>query len=1132
MEKRGLDLIYSVCPLDCAGTPGDPSSEPQWRVAWQGSADTTWEPVNSFIDERYALTSQLVAFECHRLAVDPADANPYPQSLLKPGDLRRFPDGYAVYCTEHAGEGVCKIAKRFNMTYGSIRRYNAAQYPAMSKTTVFGPGSNVRIARDATHTQRPPVTTNSTNTWCNELYKDRREAMKASEEHTRLMEDGYLVYCLQRPERGEDIANKFGMDWSEFRALNKPPGKKAHVFSCTSKLTYPTGSLFRIGNVEDEHDLKTVEALAADKVLLCTSRVASSCRRQSTPAKKSTAPPRKRSADAARRPSDVRRSAEATRRPSDPRRLSNKYPVIIKDKLKYPVIIKDKLEHEDECNGHCLCERRFLVQQTEGKTPSWETESSLRNSNDFKNLLKAYRKNQRVGPLNDSEVEGVVHVPMFHLHVNEKIVQTESQSDAKEEQSDSVILQALDLLPCSDLQKSKLRRAITDGKLQWIEYHNVKDNAHLNAAKIRVSKKLTEKIQSQFGYRRFRGLQEWIITAIWKYRSHDVVVHLPTGEGKTLLYQLPAVISNKIMVVTAPLRQLLRDQHQRACDAGIPSILLVNAKTMGRIEGFEKLAQLASTDPSVHKPKCNLIFCTPELLSANPDIQKHLQALHKAHRLMRFVIDESHEVNGKRSAYHSLSDVRNACFPAFENKQGPDTPCLPILAMSAIGSKHTIDKLIKSTGIIERHAMEVSSRPDCTEAQKSPICFKGNFMGAQKNLQYSVYRKVERLKGQADLRHATDLIKGIHGGCTIVYCLQRTDCNEVAEALASEGINACAYHGQLEDEAKNELFDAWMKGGVQVLCATTALGLGIDKQDVRMILHFSPPLRMEDYYQQCGRAGRDGKPSRCVLFYHPTDFGIAHNILCFKEGKRSIMTKDVQNCLNEVYHYCQNFRDCRQLSILKAAGSFVKPGFACRGCDVCLGVYPQVHDVTRQTNQLLRWIKIQSNVAINTNQAVRIVDARDELVSILQKADNLPLKLNKNMCNAMIEEWWLALQQGGYVSKVNKTKSLQPGKDMESGSLVCVTQPQVDVSCAACNAQINVSVTMHRHKHYLRPLWLCSPCHVRIEQCKRTSIATHGNAATVDHGGASLTVQAHSEDASSHATDSGTVDSSTCKMCG
>ena len=169
--------------------------------------------------------------------------------------------------------------------------------------------------------------------------------------------------------------------------------------------------------------------------------------------------------------------------------------------------------------------------------------------------------------------------------------------------------------------------------------------------------------------------------------------------------------------------------------------------------------------------------------------------------------------------------------------------------------------------------------------------------------------------------------------------------------------------------------------------------------------------------------------SRCVLLYHPTDYGKALNVLTFKEGGfRSKMTEAMTDSLNEVYDFAQNFQDCRQLAILKAAGSTVSPGFACRHCDVCLGMYPATYDVTAETKELLRWIYVQSNHHANADQGVRLVDVRDQLAIFLQQSETFPLQLNTELRSTMIEEWVLALRQGEYVSKVPKTGSLKPGR--------------------------------------------------------------------------------------------------------
>ena len=413
-----------------------------------------------------------------------------------------------------------------------------------------------------------------------------------------------------------------------------------------------------------------------------------------------------------------------------------------------------------------------------------------------------------------------------------------------------------------------------------------------------------------FGNRSFRPQQRAICDAVVG-RTKDVFVLMPTGGGKSLCYQLPAVLSPGLTVVCSPLLSLIQDQvsallrlcHSPGAD-GVPATYLSSAQS--RSEYNAVLRELHKARPS-----CKLLYCTPEQLVNGSTLNDALAKLAASGLLARFVIDEAHCVSAWghsfRADYKALGCLKERY------------PKVPILALTATATPKVLSDTLKILRI-----------PKAT-------LFQVTFNRA--NLRFSVRPKVGGKAGlEAFAQHVADAYPAPASG--IVYCLSRDECATVADALEEAGVPALAYHAGMTPRQREQAQRDWCAGTVRVAVATIAFGMGIDKADVRFVLHFSMPKAIEGLYQEAGRAGRDGLPAEHVVFYSPADATRVVRLIRRDKRKGGAAVKGStasQVALAKaVQQYCTNKATCRRVQLLDYLG---EPGFdarKCKGtCDNC-----------------------------------------------------------------------------------------------------------------------------------------------------------------------------------------------------
>ena len=405
-------------------------------------------------------------------------------------------------------------------------------------------------------------------------------------------------------------------------------------------------------------------------------------------------------------------------------------------------------------------------------------------------------------------------------------------------------------------------------------------------------------LKTHFGYDTFLPHQEEIISSVMD--GNDAFVLMPTGGGKSLCYQLPALALGGVTLVVSPLIALMKDQVDGLRANGIPAGFINSSLTQSQIARVEDMAR---------EGRFRILYVAPER-AVLPEFRDFLGQLD----VQLIAIDEAHCVShwghDFRPAYRELKAIRDVC------------PNAPAIALTATATKPVREDILSQLGL------------------RQPRVFISSFN--RPNLSYAVQPK------QQSIDPLLALLEKHRGESAIIYCTARKATEEMAHTLSRSGFEAEAYHAGLEPDARRAIQDRFIRDETPIVAATIAFGMGIDKPDIRLVVHYDLPKNLEGYYQETGRAGRDGMPSECVLFYSYADKAkqeyFIDQVEDLEERERS------RQRLNQMVAFCR-LTTCRRKYVLEYLGE-EWPERNCVNCDMCLSPREE-YDATEIAQKML-----------------------------------------------------------------------------------------------------------------------------------------------------------------------------------
>ena len=476
-------------------------------------------------------------------------------------------------------------------------------------------------------------------------------------------------------------------------------------------------------------------------------------------------------------------------------------------------------------------------------------------------------------------------------------------------------------------------------------------------------------LETYFGYPSFRPAQEAPIASL--LRNEDVIGIMPTGAGKSICFQIPALCKSGLTIVFSPLISLMKDQVDGLLVQNIPAALINSTLTQ---------AEFNKTMYEVRSGKIKLLYIAPERLGSN-FFCNVLRAL----PIAQVIVDEAHCISewghDFRPSYRLIGEWLNSL------------PKRPIVgAFTATATKYVENDIKKLLGLDKANVYVTGfDRP---------------------NLSFSVIRTPKRMDYVVHYVRQHDNENGI------IYCATRKDVDRVYENLTRAGIKVGHYHGGLSDEVRREMQNAYADDKLQVMVATNAFGMGIDKSNVRYVLHYQMPRNMESYYQEAGRAGRDGAPAECILLYSGQDVQV-HKYLIEQSietpERQEVELRKLQSMID--YCFCSN---CLRKYMLNYFGESTV-WTTCDNCSSCKGSGNKVN-VTKEAKAIFRAIMgtderygaSMITSIVRGERTDRIMRAGHDALPVFGLLSNVDEKSIKGLIQQFVASGYLRSSSGKY----------------------------------------------------------------------------------------------------------------------
>ena len=476
-------------------------------------------------------------------------------------------------------------------------------------------------------------------------------------------------------------------------------------------------------------------------------------------------------------------------------------------------------------------------------------------------------------------------------------------------------------------------------------------------------------LETYFGYTSFRPAQEAPIASL--LRNEDVIGIMPTGAGKSICFQIPALCKPGLTIVFSPLISLMKDQVDGLLVQNIPAALINSTLTQ---------AEFNKTMYEVRSGKIKLLYIAPERLGSN-FFCNVLRAL----PIAQVIVDEAHCISewghDFRPSYRLIGEWLNSL------------PKRPIVgAFTATATKYVENDIKKLLGLDKANVYVTGfDRP---------------------NLSFSVIRTPKRMD------YVVHYVRQHANENGIIYCATRKDVDRVYENLTRAGIKVGHYHGGLSDEVRREMQNAYADDKLQVMVATNAFGMGIDKSNVRYVLHYQMPRNMESYYQEAGRAGRDGAPAECILLYSGQDVQV-HKYLIEQSietpERQEVELRKLQSMID--YCFCSN---CLRKYMLNYFGESTV-WTTCDNCSSCKGSCDKVN-VTKEAKAIFRAIMgtderygaSMITSIVRGERTDRIMRAGHDALPVFGLLSNVDEKSIKGLIQQFIASGYLRSSSGKY----------------------------------------------------------------------------------------------------------------------